>query len=97
MSQSNPAVEMPMNDRLADLRRARLVALSYLAYFCVSLYWALSTAGPARWLAELQGAVGGPAYSPKLAVLLLNLPVAVFLVLWSSRPPVRPPARPRPR
>ncbi|HEU4564100.1 MAG TPA: hypothetical protein VFS05_05615 [Gemmatimonadaceae bacterium] len=93
MSQTNPAVRMPMDDRLADLRRARMVALLYLAYFCASLYWALSATGPARWLAELQGTVGGPAYSPRLAVLLLNLPVVVPLVLWSSRPPAR--SRPR--
>jgi len=81
----------PVDD--AATRRARIWGAVYLAYMLLTIYWAMTTTGPALWLARAQAAVFGGMYSMKFSVLLLNLP-AFLLFAWLSSRSDTPPARP---
>ena len=67
-------------------QRARLWFGLYFVYMIVTIYWTMTTTGPALWLARAQAAVFGDLYSMKLTALLLNLPAFLFAAWMTSKP-----------
>ena len=57
----------------------------WLAYVALTVYWAMTPAGPGLWLAKGQAAVMGGMYSAKFSALLLNLVPFVLLSFTGGR------------
>ena len=77
----------------AATQRARFWFGLYFVYMVLTIYWTITTTGPALWLARAQAAVFGDMYFPKFSALLLNLPAFLFAAWMTSRPTTPPAGR----